>query len=83
MKGFVSLILALAAIFLACHSLLPRLARTPGMEVVRRNLRSGVDATAYFYTEMEGFSQYERAVRREATGAWGFGQSTPVEDAAD
>lgn len=63
MRGLISLILALALIFLACRSALPWLARGPGMDVVRSNLRSGVDATAYFYTEMDGFSDYERAVR--------------------
>jgi len=63
MRRLLSLILALALIFLACHSALPWLARGPGMEVVRSNLRSGVDATAYFYTEMDGFSDYARAVR--------------------
>jgi hypothetical protein len=65
-KRYLSLILALAAVFLACHSLLPRLARGPGMNVVRANLRSGVDATAYFYTDLDDFSKYEKAVRRDA-----------------
>ena len=66
MKRYLSLILALAAVFFACHTLLPRLARGPGMDVVRANLRSGVEATAYFYTEIEDFSQYERAARDAA-----------------
>ena len=39
------------------------------MDVVRSNLRSGVEATAYFYTEIEDFSQYERAVKGDTTGA--------------
>jgi hypothetical protein len=65
MKRFLSLILALTAVFLACHSLLPRLARAPGMDVVRSNLASGVDATAYFYSEMDDFSQYVRAVSQD------------------
>jgi len=68
MKQLLSLILALALIFLLCHSVLPRLAQGPGMDVVRSNLRSGVDATAYFYTEMDDFSDYERGVRQAPDG---------------
>lgn len=51
-----------ALIFLICHSLLPKLAESPCLEVVQSNLHSGVDATAYFYTELDDFLQYERAV---------------------
>jgi hypothetical protein len=64
MKKLLSLILALALIFFICHSALPRLAQGPGMGVVRSNMQSGVDATAYFYTEMDDFSDYELAVRQ-------------------
>jgi hypothetical protein len=35
------------------------------MDVVRANLESGVDATAYFYTDLDDFSKYEKAVRRD------------------
>ena len=36
--------------------------RLPFMEVVRNNLHSGVDADAYFYSEVEGFERHEEAV---------------------
>ena len=36
--------------------------RLPFMEVVRNNLRSRIDADAYFYSEVSGFSEYEKAV---------------------
>lgn len=35
----------------------------PGMEVVRNNIESGIDADAYFYSEVSDFHQYEEAVR--------------------
>ncbi len=34
----------------------------PFMEVVRNNKQSGIDADAYFYSEVEGFYKYETAV---------------------
>jgi len=37
-------------------------ARLPLMEVVRRNIQSGVDADAYFYSEIEDFAKHEKAV---------------------
>ena len=37
-------------------------ARMPVMEVVRRNVQSGVDADAYFYSEVDGFDQFEAAI---------------------
>jgi hypothetical protein len=82
-RRYLSLILALAAIFLACHSLLPRLARLPGMDVVRGNLQSGVDATAYFYTELENSAGYERAASpgAERPRRAGDGAIEPVEPA--
>jgi len=52
-------------IFLLCHTVLPRLAEAPCLEVVRSNLRQDLDATAYFYTELDNFSEYEKAVRKD------------------
>ncbi|MBN2318587.1 MAG: hypothetical protein JXR49_05895 [Acidobacteria bacterium] len=36
--------------------------RLPVMQVVRNNMQDGVDADAYFYTEVEGFKKYEEAI---------------------
>jgi uncharacterized phosphosugar-binding protein len=36
--------------------------RMPVMEVVRRNMQTGVDADAYFYSDVEGFDKYEEAI---------------------
>ena len=36
--------------------------RLPLMEVVRNNLRSRIDADAYFYTEVAGFREYEESI---------------------
>lgn len=46
--------------------------RFPVMEVVRNNVRSGVAADAYFYSEVEGFERYEAAVaaKRRAVDPW-------------
>lgn len=38
--------------------------RLPVMEVVRSNIQSGIDADAYFYSEIEGFGKYEDAVAK-------------------
>jgi hypothetical protein len=35
----------------------------PSLEVVRNNIRTGVDADAYFYSEIDNFHQYEEAVQ--------------------
>jgi hypothetical protein len=62
---FLKLLGAAALVFLLCHTVLPRLAKAPGFEVVRSNLRHDFDATAYFYTELDNFNEYEKAVRRD------------------
>ena len=49
--------------FVVCHTVLPRLARAPGMEVVRANMQRDFDVTAYFYTELGDYLRYERACR--------------------
>ncbi len=36
--------------------------RLPLMAVVRNNIQSGIDADAYFYSEVEGFHKHETAV---------------------
>lgn len=56
---------AAVLIFLLCHTVLPRLAEVPCLEVVRSNLRQDLDATAYFYTELDDFSKYEEAVKQD------------------
>ena len=63
LKKWMALLGATALLFLVCHCLLPRLAAAPGMDVIRSNIRSDIDATAYFYTEIDDFLQFERAVR--------------------
>ncbi len=63
LKRFVALIGAVAAILIICHSLLPRLARAPGMDVVRANMRQDFNVGAYFYTELGDYLQYEQALR--------------------
>jgi hypothetical protein len=35
------------------------------LEVVRNNLESGVDADAYFYSEVRDFNKYEEAIREK------------------
>lgn len=45
--------------------------KLPALEVVRSSIQSGIDADAYFYSEVEGFREYEKAVaekRREKSG---------------
>jgi hypothetical protein len=56
---------SVALIFLLCHTVLPRLSKAPCLEVVRSNARLDIDATAYFYTELDDFGKYEEAVRQE------------------
>jgi len=54
---------AVLALFSAVH--------LPVMEVIRNNIRTGIDADAYFYSEVENFRQYEEAVaekRQQAKG---------------
>jgi len=36
--------------------------RLPFMAVVRNNMQSGIDADAYFYSEVQGFHKHETAV---------------------
>jgi len=67
MKGYLKLFGATLLIFLLCYSVLPRLSRAPCLEVVRSNMTHDLDATAYFYTELDDFSKYEQAVRRAST----------------
>ena len=63
LRRVATLLGAAAMVFMLCHYLLPRLARAPGMDVVRANMRRDFDVTAYFYTELGDYLQYERALR--------------------
>ena len=64
-KKYMRLFGAAVFIFVICHAVLPRLTRVPCLEVVRNNVRQDIDATAYFYTEMDDFSKYEEAVKHK------------------
>ena len=57
-----SALLGLSALFCFVVLLLSAV-RLPVMEVVRSNLRTGVDADAYFYSDIEGFEMFEERVR--------------------
>ena len=67
MKKYLRLLGATFLIFLLCYSVLPRLSKAPCLEVVRSNMTRDLDATAYFYTELDDFSKYEQAVRRDSS----------------
>ena len=45
------------------------------MKVVRNNMQSGIDADAYFYSEVEGFHKYETAVAGK-----GYSAARPAEE---
>ena len=51
-----------AGLILCLCLLLPRLAAAPFMEVVRSNIERDIDATAYFYSDLDDFSQYEEGL---------------------
>ncbi len=56
------LILAIALLGGLILGVLPRIERIRCLEVVRNNARSDIEATAYFYTEINGFGRFEEAV---------------------
>lgn len=60
-KNILLVIVALPCIILTLFAAV----RLPVMEVVRNNIQSGIDADAYFYSEVEGFEEYEAAVDRK------------------
>ncbi len=61
LKRIATLLGISTAVLILCHSVLPRLARAPGMDVVRANMQQDFDVGAYFYTELGNYLQYERA----------------------
>ncbi|MFC1525868.1 hypothetical protein ACFL6X_03540 [Candidatus Latescibacterota bacterium] len=62
LRRFLTLVAVAAAIAFVCSEVLPRAATTPLLQVVKSNLDNDIDATAYFYTEMEEYPQWEEAV---------------------
>ena len=62
---WLKLIGAIFVIVSMCGLLLPRLARVPQLEVVRLNIENDIDATAYFYSDMDDFGRFEKAVREQ------------------
>jgi len=62
---WLKLIGAVLVIVSLCGLLLPRLAQVPQFEVVRHNIESDIDATAYFYSDMDDFDRFEQAVREK------------------
>lgn len=62
LKRIATLLGVLTAVLILCHSVLPRLARAPGMDVVRANMRQDFNVGAYFYTELGDYLQYEKAL---------------------
>lgn len=59
---WIKFIFSALAIVLICVILLPRLARVRQLEVVRNNIENSIDATAYFYNDIEDFSRFEKAL---------------------
>jgi hypothetical protein len=50
-------------IFLVFGALLPRLAQVEQLEIVRHNIENDIDATAYFYSDIDDFDRFEKALR--------------------
>ena len=60
-RNWASIVLGLGAV--ACIVvILFSAVRLPVMKVVRQNIQSGVDADAYFYSDVEDFEKHEAAV---------------------
>ena len=66
MRRVTRLLIAVSFLVLLFCVLLPRLTHLPWLQVVQNNLESDLDATAYFYTELEEFHRYEEAIRGDA-----------------
>jgi hypothetical protein len=55
-------------IILICALLLPRLAQVEQLEIVRHNMENDIDATAYFYSDIEDFSRFEKGLTKNHKG---------------
>jgi hypothetical protein len=62
-KAYLKLALAIILLIIFSFVILPGMAAVPFFNVVQHNLCKDLDATPYFYTEVENFEKYERAVK--------------------
>lgn len=56
-------------IILICAVFLPRIKDMRPLEVIRNNVENDIDATAYFYGDIEDFSRFETALRENRAAA--------------
>ena len=64
-SAWLRLVMVSGLIALFCAFILPGLSRTRFLAVVRNNLSEDIDATAYFYTEIDGFNRFEQGVKSQ------------------
>ncbi len=58
------LIVLIAAIVLVGYYVLPNIARLSWLETVRNNMKHDIEATAYFYTEVEDYRVFEKEIMK-------------------
>jgi len=62
-ENYLKFVLATVLLIVFGFFILPGLTRMPFLEVVQHNLKCDYDATAYFYSEIEGYEKFENAVK--------------------
>ncbi len=63
-KQIVSLVGITTVILIVGHYALPNITRLSWMEIIRNNIEKDIETTAYFYTEVEEYPDFEKEVKR-------------------